>query len=279
MRAFFKRVIFIILIFSLLTDFSLLFIINQGSQKPIFGDILDMKIKKLREVNFKWPQKAERIFPKKTNRNFYDQIYKNLKNYIDGSFIKRNYEFGYFCIALESHNRRLRKFNIFVFWLWLCIVRPWKKRLDSSFWWQEWILFRNKIFFDQIIDILDRIKDKYEQDFSMNKKLIKNFFPYYYDRENIRRNVKRYFEFGFLNAVFLIGLKDYFSGSKTRFYQNKFLRILKQKEFITKRDLQRSLKIYGIDFKILITWAEKEGLAKIDQYPANKVWITYIKPS
>jgi hypothetical protein len=224
-------------------------------------------IKKLKQQSFKWPERMERVFPKMPGRNFYSKICDNLRNYENGNFIKRRYEFGYFYETLKSHNRRLREFQIFVFWLWLCIARPW--RIKAGFKpFYDWPLNKDRLFLDKMIKTLNKVKEKFKDD-----PLLCDFFPHY-DEAWLKRNLKKYLELGiFVNAYLL--LKDFVDNAETFRYQNRFLSLLKQREVIKKRDVQQALKIDSKNFDALASWAKEKGLIKIIE---NSTWVIYIKP-
>jgi hypothetical protein len=181
-----------------------------------------------------------------------DEVVRNFEKYRYSDV-----PFAGFYRFMKGVNPRFRRLQIFKFWLFLCHTRPWEKvkysgrPLNDNEWWEKHLSTR---VWHSIADDLAA----FEFESTAEKG-----FPRYKKNPRLMRNLDNYdwLEKGMLPVV--------------KFFQERecFLRLIATGSVITKRDIQRKLKLTPQRCQEIIKNYEFWGIIKTKPMPHGSTWV------
>ena len=158
-----------------------------------------------------------------------------------------------FYALLKWNKPKLRSESIFIFWLWLCLNRPWRKEGEVS----KWKVKTNFSFPEQSpepargtggIDLY-RLVYRYLKSPLINK--VVEFYCYAYPEELFIPN----------QFIFCLG---------------KLIDLLKTKKVLSLREIQRKLKFDRWFIDHLIGVLEEQGFIEIKEFPRKSIQVTLV---
>ena len=223
----------------------------------------------------------ETFFPAPSHPEFLVQVHQNLTS---GS---RESSFSIFMKEMKRINPKFRKYGLFLFWLFLCLRRPWKSEGFPS-----GRLRVKSADMENIITILMRLKERYGADFPDS----------YPGERTVRAHVKRgrfesrYAYMSSSRAIAEAAIKKLGPGGAERILEmirtallkglregpdpfelleleKKLCRLLTNAPFIKLRDLQRRLHWNAELCRAVVGFAETQGWIRIKRLPHDSAWV------
>jgi hypothetical protein len=230
--------------------------------------LMDLKLTPYRGSIPNWPQRLEESFPAYPERDkksawdtFIETVYLNLQNHKLRNFDGPNSKFAWFYQCVKLANRRLRESTIFTIWLYLCIERPWLKA-EFLLRWPGYSSTKN---LTKIWDILEALNSKHEDISIRWDKGFSRFPP----NESLRSMIIE-------SAT--VGYSEWMNNRRLLHFTKKFHQLLKSGSVITKREIQRKLKISIANLDVLIEEDRRRGFIETRERPCKSTWVLWRQP-
>ena len=223
----------------------------------------------MRKQYSNWKQGFEELFPfypgkdnKLAYKAFLELVYMNLKNHKNRQLDDPASEFAWFYQFVKMAKRHAHKAMIFSLWLYLCIERPWQKAEFLL----GWRMHRSSKVQHIVAGILDDLGRKY--DVTITETQLDKGFSLYEKDNLVRMCIAAYASLGpgiveRPQQIFLVG---------------KFRQILKSGSVITKREIQKKLRISADQINALISEEKKRGTIQTIEKPCNSLWVIWKDP-
>lgn len=220
------------------------------------------------------------FFPAPSDPEFLSRVHQNLTS---GS---RQSSFSIFMKEIKRINPKFRKYDLFLFWLFICLRRPWKSEAFPS----DQLKMKSADM-KNITTILRRLEERYGADFPDS----------YPGERTVRAHVKkRRFEsthshmFSIQAKVESLGpagmraLEHALKTIRTILFkrsregpdpfefmdlEEKLCRLLTREPFIKLRNIQRRLHWNAKLCRAVVGFAETQGWIRIKQLPHDSAWI------
>ena len=220
--------------------------------------------------SFNWKDRLEELFPEVPSESkkynlFLEYVYKNIVNFRYKRLGDKYCELSWFYQVMKLANKKFRKENIIIIWLWLCIKRPWREN-KFLFDWGE----NNIKEFYKVIDILEKIEEKYNIRFRCTSEISGD--------RTFRRYKKNELVRALIPGLFTQDYNEFVSSWDDLRLYKKFITLLKSETLVTKREYQRKLRINSKQLNELIEEAKKKKIIKVMNLSKNSVALFYNPP-
>jgi hypothetical protein len=172
-----------------------------------------------------------------------------------------NQSFSHFFQVCKMADRRLREQTIFILWLFLCVIRPWKSDYNN-FMLCKWRPARPKE-----LEIVDAIA--WTNGIGI---------PDSYGQQTLLRLSRKSILVTSIISILSVGLKQIFEDLEFIGDSVRFRRMLEKGDLITKREFQRKLRISSARMDMLVQEEISSGCLREIKKPCRSVWLIYSQP-
>lgn len=227
--------------------------------------MIGIQLQNMRKQYLSWRQGLEELLPlypeddnKLARDAFLKLVYLNFKNYKNRRFDGPAREFAWFYECIKKAKPHAHETTIFSLWLYLCIVRPWRKT-DFLVGWR---MHRSSKVQDIIAEILGDLRLKYGV--TISEPQFKRGFSLY-ERDEATKMYIMFYTWG-------PGLPERLRQLVLKY---KFLRLVRSGSVITKREIQRKLRISTDQINAWISEEKKRGVIQTIEKPCNSLWVIW----